>query len=1725
MCPLSIRTSRSAHALETGEAKLWILLVGVNQYQDQHLPSLRYPALDCQGLAAALTEATQAFPQKTFCVHHDFAAQRPDLEPVLASLKQIVSAAQPQDTVLFYFSGHGVLEPRKQQAFLCLADTQKEWAIATGFSVNELLHLLSNCAARQQIIWLDACHSGSMTLLGQSGGARDAAIAEPLPNPTSQLVDLLRQRASQSKGFYALLSCDQTQQSWEFPELGHGVFTYYLMRGLRGEAADAQGLLEADGLYKYVYYQTLQYIDKTNQQLRLINQQKRGRGETQLQSEYPLQTPKRIVEGVGELVLGLRRSPAPLAYPRQALVVEGWGNNPITLNFSKLIRSAGKFNLQYRPQPGKGWSDVREAIQACLRSQEPMTVELPETTTALLYLRGRIAETAEGESWLLVGDGMRISRSWLRQVLRRSNLMQQMVILDCPGATSLASWVEDLQLEVDRGQCLIAAAAPLSQPQQFAQALEQTLQAADPQTGLPVASWIAQLQIALAGTGITPHIWLSGSKGVIEVLPGEVAGRSGTASEGLDLGLCPYMGLRAFSKSDAQYFYGRAALTQTLIQQLSQHTCFAVVGASGSGKSSVVQAGLLAQLRQGKQLPGSDRWWMGEMRPGSHPMQALAQRFVDPGSETEKAYQQQQIEGFLYQGVEGFVHWLRQRSEPMVVLVVDQFEELFTLTSEPERQLFLALLFGAIAHASDRFKLVLTLRADFVAAGLEVPELTTVLQRASVLVPPNLSPDDYRQVIIRPAEQVGLRVEPELVEVLLTELQQSAGDLPLLEFVLEQLWEHRQQGALTLQAYQQEIGGLKIALERKAQEVYDSLDREAQACAQWIFLTLTQLGDNTEDTRRRVHKSDLVVAKYPAALVDRTLQALTTAKLIVIGVAENSRTQFPNDRGAETTHNSQLTTHNSQLTTHLSPVTVEVAHEILIRHWSTLRWWLEENRSRLRSQRQITEAAQLWQQNGQQSDYLLRGVRLGEAEELYIKYTDELPQFVQQFIEACLTAREQQQLQIKQRLRRTQITAAVIGALGIVACGFAGMAYWQQRAAQLRTVEAVAASATALLSSKQPLDSVLASVKAGRQLQPLRSLLGIPIPVPLETELQTSAALQQALTRTQELNRLEGHTNSVNTVSFSADGQTIVTASDDRIIKLWRADGSWQQDLSGHTDRVTQVTFSADGSLIASASADRSAKLWRKDGTLMQTITGHQDWVTSVSFGPNQSVLATASRDRTIKLWQINGDQAKLLRTFTGHRGWVNHVSFSPNGQLLASAGEDGTVLIWRLGDRRNAPIQRLPATGERLTAITFSPNGQLLATASGDGTVKLWNLAGQLQQTLIGHGEQVNQVRFSSDGKTIVTASSDRTIKLWQLEGNLLQTLSGHASEIKDVSISPDGQTIASASVDKTVRLWAMQNPLQTYGTGVYAATFSPNGETFAIAGWDKTIQIWQRQGNTATLIKTLKGHTAPIAALQFSSDGKLLASASADKTVQLWQMPAGQVFKTLTGHQEGVTSIAFSPNNQLLATGGNDRQIKLWQVTDGSLRKTLTGHTDTIATIRFSPDGKQIASGSYDKTVKLWNLDGTLQKSLERHEAAISAISFSPNGQQLASASWDNSIKLWNVNPGNLSNTFTGHRDAVTSLNFSPDGQILASGSADTTINLWNSANGTLIKTLIGHRDPVRSIEFNPDRTTLLSSSENSGAILWNLNLDELMNQGCDRLHNYLQTGSRSDNQPLCP
>ena len=579
---------------------------------------------------------------------------------------------------------------------------------------------------------------------------------------------------------------------------------------------------------------------------------------------------------------------------------------------------------------------------------------------------------------------------------------------------------------------------------------------------------------------------------------------------------------------------------------------------------------------------------------------------------------------------------------------------------------------------------------------------------------------------------------------------------------------------------------------------------------------------------------------------------------------------------------------------------------------------------------------------------------------------------------------------------------------------------------------------------------------------------------------------------------LTGHTDGVNSVSFSPDGNTIATGSDNTI-RLWDANtGRNIKTLTGHTRSVNSVSFSSDGNTIASGSWDDTVRLWDVNtGRNIRTLIGHTDGVNSVSFSSDGNTIATGSEDNMIRLWDVN--TGRNIKTFKGYTDTassygVNSVSFSPDGNTIASVndtsdhslggmevmgGEEHPVFLWDVNTGRN--IKTLIGHTYSIKSVSFSPDGNTIASGSLDGTVRLWNIDTGLLKTFRGD----TSISFSPDGKIIATGSEDGTVRLRDVDtGRSIKTLTG-TGRVYSVSFSPDGNTIASGN--NTVN--------HTVGR-------------FEFANWDYPIRLWD--ANTGRNIKTLTGHTEGVNSVRFSPDGNTIASGSDDCTVRLWDANTGKNIKTLTGDtfSLGVNSVSFSPDGNTIASinytthrtfgGAEDWEhpVLLWDVNTGRHIKTLTGHTRGVNSVSFSPDGNTIASGSADDTVRLWDVNtGRHIRTLIGHTSSVFSVSFSPDGNTIASGSADDTIRLWDADTGRNIKTFKGDTNWVISVHFSSDGQTLASGSTDSTVRLWDVSTGRNIETLKGHTDSVYSVSFSPDGNTIASGSGDGTVLLWDV------------------------------
>jgi WD40 repeat protein len=1139
-----------------------------------------------------------------------------------------------------------------------------------------------------------------------------------------------------------------------------------------------------------------------------------------------------------------------------------------------------------------------------------------------------------------------------------------------------------------------------------------------------------------------------------------------------------------FSMDDSDRFFGRNEEIEELLECLRLHPFMTAIGPSGSGKSSLVFAGLIPALRRSGRF-GSGDWLVRTMRPGDTPLAALKTTLGSDLANPALAVTETLA---------------AQPHAQRLLLVIDQFEEVFTLTGQEAVPFQQALLH--LAETPNCY-LILTVRADFYPELMGSPLWQKIKSHRLEVVP--LDEAGLREAIIRPAEDVGVFVEPALLERLIADAAGEPGVLPLIQETLVLLWEKVERRFLPLRAYEALVlprkaygalgnnkhTGLQVAIARRADAAIADLSEEQQAIARRIFLRLIQFGEGRADTRRQQPIDALRATGENPRLFDQTLRHLADCRLLTLSGGEKDSSRK-----------------------------ADIAHEALISGWPALQQWLTELREAEQPRRRLAAQAEEWVRLGKGSAGLLDEFELAEAERWlnrpdvvgYLGYDEDLSALVEASSRAIQQARDRELNLIREKLdqerkaRKAAQTRNVIATFAAVILALlAAVAGFQSINAQLKAIETISASSEAIFASNKQLEALVESIRAGKLLKRLAWANS-------DTKVKVTAVLRQVVYEIREQNRLEGHKDWVTVASFSPDGKTIVTASEDGTIKLWRDNGTFIRELKGHNGGVLNISFNSDGHEIASASADKSIKIWKLDGTLVKTLEGHQDKVFAIAFSFNNEIIASASADDTIKLWDRNG---KLIKILKGHQDDVLDISFNPKEKVIASASTDDTIKLW---DWDGKLINSFQIAQKGVLGVSFDPDGKTLVSAGKNGTVKLWDTKGKLLQTFQGHTDSVQSVRFSPDGKTIASAGKDRTVRLWSRNGQLLQILQGHANSVSSVRFSPDGKTIASASLDKTVKLWNSDGISVTKLRGQYVR-FSPNGKILASVVEDKIVQLWRSDG---IKLNKIEGHRDFIHEVSFSPNSEMLATASKDGTVKLWRLN-GKLRSTLPKQEGAVYSVSFSPNGEMLASAGKDGIVKLWSL-DGKLLQTFKGHEGSVRRVIFSPDGKILASASDDNTVRLWHRNGQLFQTLQGHKGGVLDVSFSPDGKVIASASDDNTVRLW-YHSGQFIQSLQDHSNSVLSVTFSPDSQIIASASADNTIKLWNS-HGRLLRILKQGDTSVSGVSFSPDGKLIALADFDGNVILLNFDLVDLLTRGCAWLHDYLETNPSIDerDRSLC-
>lgn len=1157
----------------------------------------------------------------------------------------------------------------------------------------------------------------------------------------------------------------------------------------------------------------------------------------------------------------------------------------------------------------------------------------------------------------------------------------------------------------------------------------------------------------------------------------------------------PFRSLQVFEPEDSWLFFGRDTEADCLLARLAREPVVAVLGNSGCGKSSLIRAGLIPALQRGRFRKDGvpiDSWQIAVFRPSQSPFDYLAEAL--PSQLLPELSRNQQMEFIadlrnklpstedaLRNAISALARTQAIKDKDRILLVADQFEEIFTLTRDRKvrEQYINSLLAASRPGGAVAVHLVLALRADFYSHCLDHPQLSRQLQ-ANLYNVPRMDATHLRDNIEKRLALAAAHAELGLIDSLLADVGSEPGDLALLEHALEQLWEKRgPSNQLTNTAYG-EIGRLRGALGRHADQVYSEIGGQAeQRMVQRIFFNLVQLGEGAQDTRRRVSKQELLQLGSPQQ-IEPLLDRLASNRLI--STSGQGETSF-----------------------------VEVSHEALIREWPRFRQWLNENRDDLRLQRRLSDAAKEWDDLNRDRRALLQGPRLDQAQEWIVKHPDA-PALLQEFLDASLSAEEeakrkedevkQYELAGQQELRREaearaeaettlrlrEHSAAVrfrwfsvaLGFLLLIAAAIAWYARRQQSIAHQQQLLAESRALAAQAEELLPRDPGAALNQAVHSWQ-------------IAKTHEANTAISRIWPQTSFALR---HDGPVSQARFSPDGLRIVTASDDHTARVWSATNGQLLATLKHKDIVQEAAFSPDGTRILTASSDRTARLWNAiDGQLLTTLR-HKDIVQGAAFSPDGTRILTASSDHTARLWNTSNGQllaALSHESISSQRdeNAISEAEFSPNGdRIVTTSSGDDTARVW------NAVSGELVVTlrnGDWVVRAAFSPNGQHIVTSS-EKMARVWDATSGQLLTALRHEDTVWQAAFSPDGQRVVTACNDGSARVWNAESGQLLAILRHEDAVWHAAFSPDGQYIVTTSDDHTARLWNATNgqllATLAHNDKVAEAAFSPDGQHVVTASDDHTAQVWNAVG--VQLLATLKVEDEP-KGIGFSASGVRVVTQGRDNAAvgRVWNVDTGQLLATLK-HEDTIEAAAFSPDAQRVMTSSNDGTARMWNAETGQLLITFK-HDDQVYHAVFSRDDHRVVTTSADHTARVWNADTGKLLAILRHEDTVWRAMFSHDGQRVVTASWDKTARVWNADTGKLL-AILRHGDWVDEATFSPDDQLVVTiTSNDHTARVWKAADGQLLASL-KHDDNVVQATFSPDSQRIVTASVDHTARVWN-------------------------------
>jgi serine/threonine protein kinase/WD40 repeat protein len=1212
----------------------------------------------------------------------------------------------------------------------------------------------------------------------------------------------------------------------------------------------------------------------------------------------------------------------------------------------------------------------------------------------------------------------------------------------------------------------------------------------------------------------------------------------------------PFKGLHAFQQADYRDFFGREALIDTLYRRVDEmiveEAFLAVVGPSGSGKSSVVKAGLLPRIQ--RENTGSYTWYTTEMTPGSQPFAELAAALLSIATHSlpDLAQRLKAPDADLVAVVQQLV----PSEQTGVVLLIDQFEELFTLVAdEDERLRFIDLITRAVGMPGSRLKIIITLRADFYDMPLRYPALGRLMYQHTELVLP-LVAEEVGEAIRNPAANVGCVVEEILIDRIVEEMARQPGALPLLQYTLRELYERREGRVITLKSYEA-LGGISGALATTADTLYKQYDHDGQRAMRQLFLRLVTTTSEGKDTRRRVPQADLL--------------SLGNGHDVMQGII--------NDCGR-----ARLLTFDHDPTTRSA--TVEIAHEALLSGWQRLRHWLDEARAVMRLHQSLQIASEEWAQNSYNRSYLARGVRLAQFEELAINSDLGLDDQERAFLEASLAEhqaeeaalRQQQQREAHQeaiarrRLRLLAISMSALAALGVLASVIATTltqrAYAEQqraaRSAALASSLSLAANARNALVENDPRLALALAKEAAAIAQPVapevRRTLALatyaPGPVwemkrPGETlvsaDLSPDGKNLVAASLTGSLIVMDAATGAVlETIAWAdvigtpgiyptvaqyvpgtASPTLIIGDSAGYLTRYNLATRRVELHVQLHAGLITTLALSDDGSIVVTASTDlftvasnnlgRRLQRWRTEGivyTLDVSARGHK-----VLAGTGDAQLANDPNDRadrTLYLWDMaSGD---LLQSIRPRSGEIRAAAFAPPTEktLIAAVWDNINGGMLRFYDTvTGEELRRTYVSASPLLSLAFLPDQRLIVTAA-DRSAHIWDNTGiVLRASFASFDSAPVAVRVSANGRRALFvqaladhfftpgSASGSVISAWDLRSSDIESIySGHIDPLYAVAVHPSKALVATAGGPLTI----------------------PDNSLI-----DLGIQVWDP--TSRTLQARLIGHLDTVTGLEFLGDA--LISASRDGSVFVWDVLAASLIRRMPACAQ-INTLAVAPDKRLFAVGCEDGLVLVGDPFSGQWLRQVQ-HSSAIYAAAWDQQQQALIFSGEDEGVWRWSFgrEEAPQKLPIQHAGHVLALAISADGQRLYTGGTDATLREWFLPDARAGAIFSDHTEEITALSFA--GDVLLSGDRSGIVRLWETQQAQELYTYRHHRGRITGLAVFPDAARAISVSLDREAVIWHVlpTADALLQYAAQTRAQHAFTcaeRTRYDLEPVC-